>query len=142
MVTSRWKGDPMGAFTDREVDYLTSQRLARLATASATGQPDVSAVGFGLDDDTIVSGGLDITKTVRYRHLSENPRATIVIDDLATVDPWRPRGVKVRGRATIEEFDGSMRIRLTPEVIWSWGINPDAETRFASIERRTVDGQS
>jgi pyridoxamine 5'-phosphate oxidase family protein len=46
--------------------------------------------------------------------------------------------VKVRGPATLEERGGSMRIRITPEVIWSWGINPDAEKRFASIERRKV----
>ncbi|HEY5249658.1 MAG TPA: PPOX class F420-dependent oxidoreductase [Dermatophilaceae bacterium] len=128
----------MGVFTDLEVDYLKSQPLARLATASASGRPDVSAVGFGLEDDTIVSGGLDITKTVRYRHLSENPRATVVVDDLASVDPWRPRGVKVRGTTTLEDHDGAMRIRITPEVIWSWGINSDREKRFASIERRTV----
>lgn len=128
----------MGVFTNLEVEYLASQRLARLATASAAGRPDVSAVGFGLDDGTIVSGGLDITKTIRYRHLRENPIASVVIDDLASVDPWRPRGVKVRGSVAIEEHDGAMQIRIKPEVIWSWGINPDAERRFASIERRTV----
>src|ERR1700722_75260 len=121
----------MSVFTDRELDYLTSQRLARLATASATGQPDVAVVGFGLDRDAIVSGGIDLTKTIRLRYLRENPRATIVIDDLASV----PRGVKVRGRATIEDDDGTLRIRIDAGVIWSWGINADAEKRFASIER-------
>lgn len=128
----------MSAFTDPEIEYLRSQRLARLATSSASGQPDVSAVGFGIDGDAIVSGGLDITKTVRHRHLSENPRATIVIDDLASIDPWQPRGVKIRGTATIEDHDGGLRIRIQPEVIWSWGINTGTEKRFASIERRTV----
>src|SRR5258708_33228968 len=124
----------MGVFTEGEVAYLRSQRLSRLATASASGQPDVSAVGFGLDGDAIVSGGIDLTKTVRFRHPQESPRATIVIDDLASTDPWTPRGVKVRGAATVEEHDGSLRIRIVPEVIWSWGINPNAEKRFASIE--------
>jgi pyridoxamine 5'-phosphate oxidase family protein len=128
----------MGVFTEGEVAYLASQRLSRLATASASGQPDVSAVGFGLEGDTIVSGGIDLTKTVRFRHLQENPRATIVIDDLASTDPWTPRGVKVRGAATVEDHEGSLRIRIVPEVVWSWGINPDAEKRFATIERRTV----
>jgi pyridoxamine 5'-phosphate oxidase family protein len=128
----------MGVFTEREVEYLKSQRLSRLATASASGQPDVSAVGFGVEGDSIVSGGIDLTKTVRYRHLQENPRATIVIDDLASTDPWTPRGIKVRGAACVEDHEGSLRIRIVPEVIWSWGINPDAEKRFASIERRGV----
>ena len=64
----------------------------------------------------------------------------IVIDDLASVTPWAPRGVKVRGRASVEDHDGALRIRIEAEVIWSWGINPDAEKRFASIERRAVGG--
>jgi pyridoxamine 5'-phosphate oxidase family protein len=128
----------MAVFTDAEVAYLATQRLARLATASTAGEPDVSAVGFGIEGDAIVSGGMDITKTVRYRHLRENPRATIVIDDLASIEPWSPRGIKVRGHASLEDDNGRLRIRISPEVIWSWGINADQEKRFASIERRTV----
>ena len=85
-----------------------------------------------------MSGGIDLTKTVRYKNLRENPRATIVIDDLVSTDPWSPRGVKVRGAATVEEHDGRLRVRIVPEVIWSWGINPDTAKRFGSIERRNV----
>jgi pyridoxamine 5'-phosphate oxidase family protein len=128
----------MGAFTQAELDYLAGQRLARIATASTTGEPDVAAVGFGVDGAHVVTGGFDITKTVRYRNLLANPRATIVIDDLATVDPWSPRGVKVRGPATVEERRGGLRIRIVPETIWSWGLNEGAETRFKGIERREV----
>lgn len=128
----------MRVFTEAETAYLGSQRMARLATASPSGQPDVAAVTFGLDGDSIVSGGFDITKTVRYGYLLKNPRAVIVIDDLASVDPWSPRGVKVRGSATLEEARGGLRIRIVPEVIWSWGINTDAEKRFLGVEKRIV----
>ena len=128
----------MAVFTDSELEYLAGQRLARLATASAEGQPDVSAVGFSVDGDTVVSSGLDLTKTVRYRHLRANPRATVVVDDLASVDPWRPRGVKVRGRATLEDDDGKPRIRIVPDTVWSWGINEGAPKRFAGIEKRRI----
>jgi len=128
----------MGVFTEAELEFLAGQHLARLATASVEGQPDVSAVGFGVEGDDIVSGGLDLTKTVRYRHLTGNPRATIVIDELASVDPWRPRGLKVRGSAVLEDDGGKWRIRIHPEVIWSWGINADAPKHFATIERREV----
>ena len=55
----------MAVFTDAERTYLSGQRLARLATASEDGQPDVSAVGFSVEGDTISSGGLDLTKTVQ-----------------------------------------------------------------------------
>jgi pyridoxamine 5'-phosphate oxidase family protein len=128
----------MSVFTVAEVDYLRGQRMGRLATASASALPDVAAVTFGLDGETIVSGGFDITKTVRYGNLQANPRAVIVIDDLASVEPWRPRGVKVRGAAALEEGPGGLRIRITPEVVWSWGINADGESRFRGVERREV----
>ena len=61
-----------------------------------------------------------------------------VIDDLASVDPWAPRGVKVRGTATLEEARGGMRIRIVPEVVWSWHLNVDAEKHFLGIEKRVV----
>ena len=38
----------MGVFTTNEIEYLRTQRMARLATASPTGQPDVAAVTFGV----------------------------------------------------------------------------------------------
>jgi len=130
----------MGVFTEAEIEYLNAQPLARIATASASGVPDVAAVGFGLDGEEVVTGGFDLTKTVRYKNLLANPRATIVIDDLVTVDPWAPRGVKVRGRAVLEEEGRGMRIRITPEVIWSWHINLDADKHFVSVEKRIVAG--
>jgi pyridoxamine 5'-phosphate oxidase family protein len=128
----------VSVFTEHEAAYLRSQRMARLATASPTGAPDVAAVTFGVDGDSIVSGGYDITKTVRYGNLTANPRAVIVIDDLASTDPWTPRGVKVRGSAALEEHEGRLQIRITPEVIWSWGLNPDGENRFLGVQRRNV----
>jgi pyridoxamine 5'-phosphate oxidase family protein len=128
----------MAVFTDAELEYLRHQPLARIATASASGVPDVAAVGFGVDGDTLVTGGFDISKTVRYRNLLANPTATIVIDDLATVDPWAPRGVKVRGSATLEEATGGLRIRIVPEVVWSWHLNQDAEKHFHGVEKRIV----
>jgi len=109
----------------------------RMATASPTGRPDVAPVGFGVEGDDIVTAGFDITRTVRYRNISANPRATLVIDDLATVDPWAPRGIKLIGTAVIEEVAGAPRFRITPEVIISWGIN-DTTPGVPAMERRPV----
>jgi pyridoxamine 5'-phosphate oxidase family protein len=61
-----------------------------------------------------------------------------VIDDLASVDPWRPRGIKVRGSAVVEDDNGRARIRIRPEVTWSWGLNVGHTKRFGAIERRNV----
>ncbi len=127
----------MAAFTQAELDYLAAQPLMRFASASPKGRPDVATVVFSVDGDDIVTGGFDITKTIRYRNIQGNPRATVVVDDLASVDPWAPRGIKVRGSATIESDPEGERFRITPEVIWSWGIN-ESTGGIPKMERREV----
>ncbi len=123
-------------FTAEEVEFLVGQRLGRIATASSNSEPDVAPVGFSLDDGVIVIDGFDNTKTRKYHNIKANPRASFVVDDLASVDPWRPRGVKVSGRAEIAGNE-KPTLRITPETIWSWGINPNAPKVFAGmIEKR------
>ena len=126
----------MSTFTEAELDYLASQHLMRFATASQSGKPDIAPVGFAIDGDDIVSGGFDITRTVRYKNVQNNPRAAVVIDDLAAIDPWTPRGIKVVGAVTIEEADGAPRFRIRPKVIISWGVN-DTSPGTPKMDRRT-----
>jgi pyridoxamine 5'-phosphate oxidase family protein len=126
----------MSAFTDAERDYLQTQPLMRFATASIRGKPDVATVIFDLDGDTVVTGGFDITTTVRYRNINANPRVSTIIDDLASVDPWSPRGLKLIGTATIDDGPPP-RFRIAPAVIISWGIN-DSTRGIPKMERRTV----
>lgn len=127
----------MSVFTDAELEYLRTQPLMRFASASPSGKPDVAPVVFEVDGDTIVTGGFDILKTVRYRNVTANPRVVAVVDDLAATDPWSPRGIKVIGTAVIEEADGSPRFRITPEVVISWAIN-DTSPGIPKMERRKV----
>ena len=130
----------MTVFTDAELQYLATQRLARLATSSASSTPDVSAVVFSVDGETITSGGYDITKTIRYRNLLANPQAVIVIDDLPTTNPWSPRGIKIRGSAAIEQGTNGLFIRITPKTIWTWGLEEslDRVKKFGGVARRNV----
>ena len=127
----------MSSFTPSEVAYLQSQPLMRFASASAEGRPDIAPVVFEVDGDDIVSGGFDITRTVRYRNIQANPSVTVVIDDLASTDPWSPRGIKIIGTATIEERAGSPCFRIRPDVIISWAIN-DTTPGLPKMERRKV----
>lgn len=127
----------MSAFTTAELEYLTSQPLMRFATASSSGRPDVAPVVFEVDGSDIVTAGFDVTHTVRYRNVQKNPRASVVVDDLASMNPWSPRGIKVIGSVTIEDAGGSPRFRITPEVIVSWGIN-DTTPGIPKMERREV----
>jgi pyridoxamine 5'-phosphate oxidase family protein len=130
----------MSVFTDAEREYLLTQRLARIGTASPTGTPDVSAVRFQLIGDTIDIGGRVNPATLKWRNVVANGRASVVIDDIASVEPWVVRGLKIRGRAIADASAGSTgRIVVHPEVIWSWGINEGAPTYFADmIEKRIV----
>jgi pyridoxamine 5'-phosphate oxidase family protein len=60
-------------------------------------------------------------RSKKFRDVARSGRAAIVIDDLASTDPWHPRAVEVRGRA--EAIDGSRPvIRIHPERIVSWGL--------------------
>jgi pyridoxamine 5'-phosphate oxidase family protein len=123
----------MRTFTDKELRYLRSQRLARLATADAAGAPHVVPVGFRLSDDAnaIEVGGHNFAKSKKYRDVKANPAVAIVIDDLASVDPWTPRGIEVRGTAEPQESGGDERfasgfddawIRIVPKRVITWGI--------------------
>ena len=123
----------MSVFTDRELEYLGDQRpdrLARIATVGKDGTPHVVPVGWRLnsDHDTIDVGGMDFGKTKKFRDARRNGRAAIVIDDLASVDPWSPRGVEVRGRAEAVETPRSL-IRIHPERIISWGLESEDFSR-------------
>ena len=92
----------MSVFTPAEITYLQSQRLARMATSGPGGQPHVVPVSFRYnpDEDTIDVGGHGFAQRKKYRDVQRNPRVAIVIDDLASVDPWRPRMIEIRGKQT------------------------------------------
>lgn len=113
-------------FTEKETVYLKSQRLARFATASLEGQPDVVAVSYEFDGTVFYIGGLRQKKTVKYKNVLKNPRVAMVVDDLESVDPWRPRGIRIYGRAEVVQRRGFLGpgeyIRVNPEAKWSWGV--------------------
>jgi pyridoxamine 5'-phosphate oxidase family protein len=102
------QGNAMSTFTDSELDYLltefdhlvTKRRLARLATVGKDGTPHVVPVGwsYNAEHDTIDVGGFDNERTKKFRDVARSGRAAIVVDDVASTDPWRPRGIEVRGR--------------------------------------------
>jgi pyridoxamine 5'-phosphate oxidase family protein len=94
----------MTAFSEAELAYLRDGRkLARIATVGADGTPHVTPVGWSLGPaaDSIEVGGRDFERSKKYHDVARTGRAAVVIDDLASSDPWRPRGVEIRGRAEI-----------------------------------------
>jgi pyridoxamine 5'-phosphate oxidase family protein len=123
----------MSVFTDEEREYLASGiRLGRLATVGQDGMPHVVPTAFRDNDqhDTIDVGGHDFAKRKKYRDVLRN-KVAFVIDDVASVSPWRVRGIEVRGEAEVLDkggteigrgFDPEM-FRIKPKRIVSWGLS-------------------
>lgn len=123
----------MSVFTAAERAYLASQHLGRLATVGATGAPHVVPVGFRHNPalDTIDVGGHGLARSKKYRDVVRDGRVALVVDDVASTEPWRPRGIEIRGDAVVlaaggEEvgpgFDAEV-IRIGPQRIVAWGID-------------------
>jgi pyridoxamine 5'-phosphate oxidase family protein len=123
----------MSVFTDEERAYLSSDlRLGRLATVGPDGMPHVvpTAFRYNQDHDTIDVGGHDFTERKKYRDVLSHPKVAFVVDDIASVSPWRVRGIEVRGEADVLDSGGSElgpgfapeMFRITPQRIVSWGL--------------------
>jgi pyridoxamine 5'-phosphate oxidase family protein len=120
-------------FNQSELDYLKSQYLARVATASSSGKPNVAPVGFEFDGKYFYIGSIkqEILKaTPRYRNVKNGgKRVAMVIDDLVSVDPWTPRGIRINGVADIVTRDGEFGkgeyVRIKPKLTWSWGLGKE-----------------
>ncbi|GAC1690548.1 MAG: PPOX class F420-dependent oxidoreductase [Ktedonobacteraceae bacterium] len=111
-------------FSEKELAYISSQRLLRLATVEANGQPDVDAVGFRFDGQRFYILGQDLAKTRKYKNVQAgNKQVSLIIDDLASTQPWTPRGIRLHGIAEPTEINGRPYLVITPTVSWSWGVD-------------------
>ena len=91
---------------ERERAFLLGQRVARLASADARGEPHVVPVCFALEGETVYvtideKPKRDAGRPLkRIRNLIENPAVSLVADHYE--EDWRRLGwVMLRGRAEI-----------------------------------------
>lgn len=122
-------------FTDAERDYLQQRTkrplLGRLTTLDQHGAPQARPVGFSIGpNDTIDIGGYSMASSQKFRNVRRDPRVSLVVDDIAAVDPWTVRGIEIRGRAEALLGAGSTQhgmsgdiIRIHPERVLSWGLD-------------------
>jgi pyridoxamine 5'-phosphate oxidase family protein len=110
------------SFTETEATYLAENFLGRLATASLRGEPHVVPVSYRFDGKAIFFGGWGLTTSLKYRQLMANRRVAFVVDDVISTDPWRVRGVEIRGRAEPITVNGVSMVRIIPLNIRSWGL--------------------
>lgn len=120
-------------FTDAQLEYLRAQLLGRLATVGPDGGPQNNPVGYRVEESdgehVIVIGGRRMGATRKFRNVQRQPRVAFVVDDLASVKPWRPRMLEIRGRAEalsdVEPFGPGYSpeiIRVTPEKVFAFGL--------------------
>jgi pyridoxamine 5'-phosphate oxidase family protein len=123
----------MVELTPAQIEYLTTQRLGRLATAGPDHKPHVVPTSFFYNRElgALDVGGHHVATTKKYRDVQANPWAAFVIDDLVSVNPWTPRMLEIRGRAEaipaggahLGPGFGAAFIRIFPEKVNSYGID-------------------
>ena len=121
----------MSVFTEAELRYLVGGRqLGRIATVGADGTPHVVPVGwiYNAARGTIDVGGHELERSKKFRDIARTGRAAIVIDDVESADPWRPRAIEIRGRAEAITMPTPL-IRIHPERIVSWGLEHGRSAR-------------
>lgn len=133
------------SFTADEIAYLRSQPLARIATVSADGQPDVVPVSYQFDGTAFLIGGWSPAKTRRHGNVrSGNVKVALVVDDLAPGKRWAPRMLRVYGTAELITTQGangpSEMMRVTPLISWSFNLASAGEAGDPANDgpRRTV----
>jgi pyridoxamine 5'-phosphate oxidase family protein len=85
----------------------------------------------------VIGGAADMAASKKFRDAQRRPDVALVIDDLAAVDPWTPRGIEIRGRAETYTDGGEevgkrlgaafqfnrAWIRIRPRRVLAWGID-------------------
>jgi pyridoxamine 5'-phosphate oxidase family protein len=90
----------MTTFTHAEIEYLRTQPLGRLATVGFDGRPHVTPVGVFYDPATqtiAIGSAADMAASKKFRDVERRPDVALVVDDLAAIEPWSPRGIEIRG---------------------------------------------
>jgi pyridoxamine 5'-phosphate oxidase family protein len=98
-------------FSEAELEFLRSQRLARFATVGPSGWPHVVPVMYAVNDD----GSLDFdVDGVKLRNLTAEPRAAMVVDAMGP-----KRGIAMQGRVSLIAPE---RARMQPSRKFTWGL--------------------
>jgi pyridoxamine 5'-phosphate oxidase family protein len=135
-------------FSPPELAYLASQSLGRLATMQPDGTLQVSPVGFTYNAElgTFDISGYTLSTSRKFRNVADNGRVAFVVDDVASVDPFRVRCLEIRGQAEAIASTGDRGqgvddalIRIHPERIISFGIDvPNQEPHAMTPHNRDV----
>ena len=129
----------MGAFSQKELEYLREQLVGRLATVSRKQIPQVTPVGFGVDEERIYMNVKH--DSVKARNIRSNPTVSFVVDDFP---PWDGtaeglRQVLISGKAELissDELHEKGRDLIEekfPGYEENWGVREDGWSKYILV---------
>lgn len=105
----------MPAIPESHRDLLTAPNIASLATVGADGTPQVTAIWYVLDGDTVKTSL--VTARQKVKNMVAHPQATLFV-----IDPANPfRTLEIRAEADITDDPG---LALFSEVVRHYGHDP------------------
>ncbi len=124
-------------FSEPELEYLASQRVLVVWRPShPTARPRTVPWAFATTPRLTrsTSSGGTWAPGAKFRNIQTDPRVSFVVDDVASVDPWRVRGVEIRGDAqalteqdTYEHLGSNEIIRIHPQRTFAWGLDRNTQ---------------
>jgi PPOX class probable F420-dependent enzyme len=133
----------------RLASFISSRRVARLATADASGRPHVVPICYVFDGDSLYSA-IDLKpkrvgprQLKRVRNVLDNPQVAVIVDDYS--EDWSALAyVLIRGAAEIMDEgqdrqraedmlrdkypqyrdllpQGAVILKITPDSVTGWG---------------------
>src|SRR5207247_2953578 len=94
-------------FSEQELAFLRAQSRTRIATVDHEEPPTVDAVGFEFDCARFSIGGHQLETTRQYQNsVAGHRKVSLLIDDLKSLRPWQPRGIRIHGIAEIVQRQG------------------------------------
>ncbi len=129
----------MGAFSQKELEYLREQELGRIATVSKKQIPQVTPVAFGVDEDRLYVNIKHTSK--KARNIRRNPKVSFVVDDAS---PWGEEGGRIRGvlvggeaelvsRGALHEKGRDLIEEKYPGYEEKWGVREDGWSKYILV---------
>lgn len=114
-----------------------------MATISEELQTDASPVGFEFDRKDFYITGRNLAATRKYKNINGcYKKVALIIDDLESIDPWKPRGIRIFGSAESVDRSGKLGsgnyLHIIPNVSWSWNIEGPAIVDRKFLPNMTV----
>ena len=116
----------MSRFTRSELEYLRTSseegQRANLAITGGDGSFRIVPVRIAYleAEDAIEIAAPEALHVGINLPPADVAEVELVVDDLKSIEPWKPRGVEVSGAA--EALTSPPRIRIRPAAVRSWGL--------------------